>query len=156
MKAIILTFAPVEDKDKELLKNTDIFKMAINNHAEELQPHQRICSDYGIVGELLQDFSQKIVTIRDWATNDRLIYAGYIFFKGSTMVCAIEYLISKGYTDILIVGDNTVHQDFFMERIKKEIDFIQEVNSDVKIFQYSNGNFNLPTKTVEQFINERK
>ena len=154
-KAIILTSVHVENQEKELLKNTSIFKIAINQHAEDLNPHQRICSDYGVIGHLLQNFSQNIVTIRDWAENDRLIYAGQIPFKGSTIVCAVEYLIYQRYREILIVGDNSVHQDFFKQRVKKEMDLILQNNSEVQIFQYSQGNFNLPVKTVDKFLNER-
>lgn len=152
MKAIILTFSPVSDVDKQLLIDTDITKIAINQHAEELNPTYRIVSDYGIVGILLERFKQKIVTLRDYAMNERLIYAGHITFKGSTMIATVEYLISKGYNEILIVGDNTVHSEIFKERVNKEMDIIRENNSDTKIFQYTNGNFNLPVKTIEQFI----
>lgn len=152
MKAIILTFSPVSDEDKQLLVSTDITKIAINQHAEELNPTYRIVSDYGIVGVLLERFPQKIVTLRDYATNERLIYAGHINFKGSTMIATVEYLISEKYDDILIVGDNTVHSEIFKERVNKEMDIVRENNPDIKIFQYTNGNFNLPVKSIQQFI----
>lgn len=154
MKAIILTFAPVSESDTELLINTKILKLAINGHAEKLKPDLRICTDYGIVGDLLQKFTQKIITTRDYAPNERLIYAGQLFFKGSTMVSAVEYLIKTGNKKILIVGDNTVHQEFFKERINNEINLILKENPEIEIFQYINGNFRLPVKSVEQFIKE--
>jgi hypothetical protein len=154
MKAIILTQVFVNQEDIELLKNTDIVKYALNQHAQYLNPTYRICSDYGVIGNLLVNYPQEIITIRDWAYNPRLIYAGQIQFRGSTMVACIEYLISKGYKKILIVGDNTVHQVFFQDRIKTEIKRILQENSVIEIYQYSNGNFNLPTMTVKQFIKE--
>lgn len=151
MKAIVLTNAPVNDTQAELLKNTNIKKFAINAHAQVLNPDFRVCSDYGIIEYLLRFFPQKIVTTREWVPDKRLIYAGHIAFKGSTMVACIEYLIDQKYKDILIVGDNTIHDENFKQRINKEIDLII-ANNEVNIFQYTNGNYNLPVKTVEQFI----
>ena len=156
MKAIVLTHAPVEQKDIQPLIDTKIHKYAINGHAEYLKPTYRICSDYGVIGYLLECFTQEIITTREYAQNKRLIYAGDISFKGSTMTACIEYLVSRGYKKILIIGNNTVHEKFFQDRINSEIQRILQENSDVEIFQYSKGNFKLPTMTVQQFIKERE
>jgi len=152
MKAIILTWAKVSDNDVQLLINTNIHKFAINQHAEYLKPDFRICSDFGVIANLLNNFSQNVITVRDYVPNDRIIYAGHIPFKGSTMIACIEYLLSKGYTQILIVGDNTVHQKTFQNRINHELKIILNEKSDIKIFQYSNGNFDLPAMSISQFI----
>lgn len=152
MKAIILTSAPVNSEEEELLKSTSETKVAINFHAEHLKPNYRICSDYYIIGDLLKFCSQKIITTREWCPDDRLIYAGHIQFKGSTMVAAIEYLISEGFNEILIVGDNSVHDKIFQDRIKKEISQILIKKPEVNIYQYGNGNFNLKTKTITEFL----
>lgn len=155
MKAIILTNADIDEHDKELLRDTEITKIAINQHAEELKPNYRICSDYGIIGNLLENYSQQIITLREWVNHERLIYAGSISFKGSTMIAGIEYLINKNYSEILIVGDNTVHSDIFQNRINDEIEIIKNNKPDINIFQFSQGNFNLPVKSVEEFLKER-
>lgn len=156
MKAIVLTPAPIEPEDVQPLLDTKIHKYAINGHAEWLKPDYRICSDYGVIGYLLEYFTQTIITTREYAKNSRLIYAGEIPFRGSTMTACLDYLVSKGYKQILIIGNNTVHEQFFQDRINSEIKRILEDNSDVKIFQYSKGNFNLPVMSVQQFVKERK
>ena len=153
-KAIILTNAFVENDDKNILINTNITKIAINHHAEDLKPDYRICSDY-IITNLLYKFNQPIISIREFVNNKKIIYAGNISFKGSTMIACIEYLINSGYNEILIIGDNTVHQDFFQKRINDEIDIIKSNKKDINIYQYSNGNFNLPVMNVKEFIKER-
>ena len=131
VKALILTNVCLKPEEKELLQKTDIKKFALNHHAETLKPDFRICTDYGIAPLLLQRFSQKIITTRDYAQNSRLIYAGHIAFKGSTIVACIEYLIDTGFNRILIVGDNTVHSSVFQQRVNKEIDSIVQNNKDV-------------------------
>jgi hypothetical protein len=152
-KAIILTFAPVTPKERKLLIRTKILKFAINQHAEYLKPDYRICTDYGVIGNLLQNFSQRIITTREWVPNKRLIYAGQINFKGSTIVSCVEYLISVGIKEILIVGDNTVHSEVFKNRINAELLIIRQKNQNVKVYQYRKGNFYLPVKSVKHFIN---
>lgn len=153
-KAIILTSIELSDNDIELLKNTNIFKIALNQHAENLKPDFRICTDY-VIGNLLENFSQKIVTVRDWVPNARLIYAGEILFKGSTIVACIEYLIKKDFKNILIVGDNTVHGEIFQNRIITEIEKILKQYKDVKLFQFEFGNFNLPVMSINDFTERR-
>ena len=152
MKALILTFAPVTEKQKELIKNTNITKIAINGHSEELNPDYRICSDYGVIEFLMKYFKQKIITVREWVKDERLINATNILFKGSTLVAAIDYLVFKKYDEILIVGDNTVREKFFQKRINDEIEKIKKENPQIKIFQYRKGNYNLSVLSVERFI----
>jgi hypothetical protein len=148
-----LTFAPVTPKERKLLIRTKILKFAINQHAEYLKPDYRICTDYGVIGNLLQNFSQRIITTREWVPNKRLIYAGQINFKGSTIVSCVEYLISVGFKEILIIGDNTVHSETFKNRINAELLIIQQKYQNVKVYQYRKGNFYLPVKSVKHFIN---
>ena len=156
MKAIVLTSATVQPEDVQPIIDTKIHKYAINGHAEYLNPTFRICSDYGVSAFLMEFFKQPIITTREYANSKRLIYAGDIPFRGSTIVACIEYLAKRDYKQILIIGDNTVHEQFFQDRINSEIQRILQENSDVEIFQYSEGNFNLPTKTVQQFLREKE
>lgn len=151
MKALILTGISLNPYEKELIQKTGIKKFALNHHAQELKPDFRICTDYGIAALLLQKFPQDVITTRDYAPNKRLIYAGHITFKGSTIVACIEYLIYSGFNEILIIGNNTVHQIFFQERVKKEIDCLLQSNSNIQIFQFSHGNFNLPIISIKEF-----
>lgn len=154
MKAIVLTNSQVDESQAKELIETDIFKIALNFHAEWLKPDLRIATDYGMANGMLNCFSQNVVTIRDYFEDKRNIYHGEITFKGSTIIACIEYLISENFDEILLIADNSVHQEWFKERIKKEIENILEKYSNIKIFQYSNGNFNLPVMSVQKFIKE--
>ena len=156
MKAFVLTSAPVQPEDVQPIIDTKIHKFAINGHAEYLNPTYRICSDYGVSAFLMEFFTQPIITTREYANSKRLIYAGDIPFRGSTIVACLEYLAKRDYKQILIIGDNTVHEQFFQDRINSEIQRILQENSEVEIFQYSKGNFNLPVKTVQQFLREKE
>lgn len=151
MKAIILTYAPVEEYERKILKETDIFKLAINQHAEEYRPSIRFITDY-ILAEICQYFPEKVVSVRDKFRYEsgRVEYFD-TEFKGVTMISAIEYLIYKGFDEILIVGDNTVNEKEFQDAIKRETDILKE---KVSIYQYSKGNFNLPIKSISEFISK--
>ena len=148
MKAIILTYAPVSDAEAKLLKETTFCKIALNQHAEELKPNVRIITDY-FLENLYNRFSQKIISLRDRLKyeTDRVEYPD-IEFKGSTIVAAAEYLISKGYSEILIVGNNKVNSPEFRNMVN---DDISKLRKKVKIYQYSKGIFPLPIKSVEEF-----
>jgi len=150
MKAIILTYAPVVDSEKSILQTTNIFKLALNQHAEELKPNARIITDY-ILPKIYSMFSQKIISVREKLRN----YSNRIEsfdgeFKGSTILAGIDYLISKKYDEILIVGDNKVNHKQFKDLVNTEID---KVKHQVNIYQYSKGNFNLPVKSISEFCN---
>lgn len=155
-KAIILSQIPLNNHNINLLKMTNILKIALNHHAEYLKPCLRICTDYSIATILLNKFKQNVVTIRDYSPDKRIIYKPEIIFKGSTIVAAIEFLILSGYKEILLVADNTIHDEWFKNRVNKEIDKINKQNKNIKIYQFSNGNFNLDIKSVEDFTNDER
>lgn len=148
MKAIILTYAPVKETEKELLKKTKIYKLALNQHAKELVPDARIVTDY-ILDKIYNNFSEKIISLRDRLRykSDRVEYCD-IEFKGSTILAAIDYLISKKYDEILIVGDNKVNHSQFRNEVNEEID---KIINKAKIYQYTRGNFNLPVVKISDF-----
>ena len=152
MKSIILTNAPVDGEEWEILKTTDIFKLALNHHAEQLNPNARIITDY-VLPQICERFPEKIISIREKlrCLSKRVEYPN-IEFKGSTMVAAVEYLILKGFDEILIIGDNTVYSKEFQNLINEEI---SKLAFRTKIYQYRNGNFYLPTKTIAEFVFSR-
>ena len=69
-------------------------------------------------------------------------------FRGATILSALEYLIHKGYDEILIVGDNKVNTKEFQDNVNHYIEQIKELAS---IYQYTNGNFNLPVRSITEF-----
>lgn len=148
MKAIILTYAPIDEKEKKILQRTSIFKLALNQHAEALHPDARIVTDY-ILENIYNNYPEKIISVRDKLRHEseRVEYFDGEF-KGATILAAIDYLISKKCDEILIVGNNKVNHESFENIIKTEID---RIKNDAKIYQYTNGNFNLPVKTIAEF-----
>ena len=148
MKAIILTYAPITDFERNILKKTDIFKLALNQHAEELEPDMRIITDY-VLPKILSKFSQKVVSLREKLRyySERVEYFD-AEFKGTTISAAIEYLMYKNFDEILIVGDNNVHSDEFKNLVNQSI---ESISNKPKIYQYSKGNFNLPILKISDF-----
>ena len=153
MKAIILTYAPVQDFEHDILKNTNIFKLALNGHASDLKPDARIITDY-VLPHILANFPENIISVREKLRYplNRVEYPD-IVFKGSTIIAGVDYLILKGFDEILIVGDNNVNSLNFQNEVKKEID---NLSSKIKIYQYSDGNFNLKVKCIKDFTQNAK
>ena len=149
MKAIIVTYAPVQLYEQEILINTNIFKLALNQHAADLKPDARIISDY-ILQNILNNCSEKIISVREKLRYyiPRVEYTD-IEFKGSTIIAGLDYLISKNYDEILIVGNNKVNSVEFRDNVNVEL---SKLVSKAKIYQYSNGNFNLPQKSITDFV----
>ena len=152
MKSIILTSAPIEDAEQKILTETNIFKLALNHHAEKFKPNARIITDY-VLPKIIKRFPENIISIREKLRypSNRVEYPN-IEFKGSTMVAAVEYLILKGFDEILIVGDNRVYTKEFQNLINEEI---SKLAFRIKIYQYRNGNFHLPAKTLTEFVFSR-
>ena len=149
MKAIILTYAPIQDSEWKILTETKIFKLALNQHAADLKPDARIITDY-VLPKIYKNHSEKIISVREKLKyySPRIEYPN-IEFKGLTIIAAVDYLILKNYDEILIVGDNKVHTIKFRDEVNKEID---KLSPKIKIYQYSQGNFNLPQKSIKEFV----
>ena len=150
MKAIILTSAAVNDSEQKLLQKTNIFKLALNHHAKELNPNARIITDY-VLPKIYNKFpTDKIISVRE-----RLRYPSKRVeyfdgeFKGATILSAIDYLILNNFNKILIVGTNKVNGDEFCNLVNNEID---KIIHKVLIFQYTKGYFNLPIMSITDFI----
>ncbi len=148
MKAIILTYAPISEQERSILQETKIYKLALNQHSRELRPNARIVSDY-VLEKIYNNYPEKIISVRDTLRqkSNRVEYFDGEF-KGATILAAIDYLVYKKYDEILLVGNNTVNNEQFKNDVKQEID---KIKHKAKIFQYSNGNFNLAVKTISEF-----
>lgn len=148
MKAIILTYAPVTEIEKKILIETTIYKLALNHHCSEYYPNARILTDYVLLN-IYNRFPETIISVRDRlrTPSDRVIYFDKEF-RGATIVSAVEYLISQNYNEILIVGNNRVNNIKFQNLVCEQID---ELAERVMLYQYSNGNFNIPIKSITDF-----
>ena len=155
MKSIILTYAPIQQSELEIIKNTKIYKLALNHHAQELKPNARIISDY-VLPKICAKFPQdKIISVREklrYPSINVEYYEGE--FKGATIISAIDYLISKKYKDILIIGDNSVNGNEFINLINNEINKIKNTFNKVNIYQYTRGNFPLPQMCISDFCRD--
>lgn len=149
MKAIILTYAPVQDFEQEILSKTKIFKLALNQHAANLKPDERIITDY-VLPNIIKTSSEKIISVREKLRyfSSRVEYPD-IEFKGSTIIAGIDYLISKNYDEILIVGNNNVNSQKFRDEVNNEMN---KLSNKIRIYQYSKGNFNLEVRSIKEYV----
>lgn len=71
-----------------------------------------------------------------------------LYFKEGSIIPAIDYCIKiVGANEILLIADNTAHNKEFQERINEAIKQFK-----VNIYQFTAGNFNLPVKSIKDFI----
>lgn len=150
--ALILTSIDLNIEDRNLIRTAKFFKLALNHHARELLPNARIFTDYVNFPYVLKEFpTDLIITVRSFPRNKtkNIIIPKNIQFKGSTMVAAVEFLQNNGVNRVLIVGDNTVHSKSFQDDVKNQLDCIKKT---AEIYQFSNGNFNLPVKSIKEFL----
>ena len=141
-KAIILTNVTLTQEQIYRLQNTQILKVALNYHAQNLQPHIRWTSDY-IATKIKKRYgtNTKIYSNRD---NNAIKVA--IPHTGYSIVDCTNWLKRKGYT-VLLVADNTVHSKKAQDDIKRLLANGQNVYKFTK-----NGNFDLPYKDIKEYV----
>lgn len=148
MKALILTYAPVTAKEKDLINNSNILKIAINS--APYKSDYRVVNDVESIPYLLINFEEQIIvraidpTVSD---NTRVIYNHNLYMYGGTITAGIDFAIKQGAKDILLIADNTVYTKKHQDNINKGIEHFR-----ADIYQYSKGNFNLPVKKIKDFI----
>lgn len=156
MKAIVLTYAPITKKEENLLKNTKIFKIACNWHAENLKPDLRLVfDDKETIKKALEVGKQKIISGNYSYPDKRVETAYYLPNRHSTLIGCVDYLIINGYTEILLVANNlkTNQKDISSDFQKNNIDGINSVKDCAYIYKYSDDAvFDVPTKTIEEFL----
>jgi len=147
MKAIILTYAPVTTEEKELLKNTDIYKIACNYYCADLKPDIRLCAD-NIVDKCLKCDTCPVVSVNYDLNKERVINGCYLPKRYTTLVHCVDYLYLKGYTNILLVATNPDSATS-----KLNIEGINSIKDCVYLYKYSeNCNLDIPYKTIKDFI----
>ena len=148
-KAIILTYAPITEAEKLLLINTEIFKLAINQHCSELKPNCRIIADYWNWQFMINNFPETLIVARESIKHPRVISKPDLPCLMGTITSAIVHLLEENTEKILLVADNKVHGKVFQDEIKKAV---SELNAKNNIYQYSQGNFDLPVIKIKEFI----
>ena len=148
MKAIVLTYAKLTKNEQELIKNTDIFKIACNFHCAELKPNVRLCAD-NIVKKCLDCDNCKVVSLNyDLELNNRVINGCYLPKRHTTLVSCVDYLYLQGYTSILLVATNPDSPT-----CKLNIEGIDSIKDCLYLYKYSNDcNLDIPYKSIKDFI----
>lgn len=148
MKAIVLTYAEVNKEEKELLKNTNVFKIATNFSAAELKPDLRLCAD-DIVSKCLECDTCDVVSINYNLDKDRVINGCTMPKRHSTLLHCIDYLYFEGYTDVLLVASNPKGTETY----KRNFEGVNIMKECLNLYKYTDeGNFEIPTKTVKEFL----
>lgn len=147
MKAIVLTHAPITKKEQELLKNTDIFKIACNDYCAELDPNLRLCAD-DIVDKCLICDNCPVVSLNYDLDKEGVINACYLPNRHTTLVSCVDYLYLKGFTSILLVATNPVSATY-----KLNIEGINSIKDCLYLYKYSKDcNLDIPYKNIKDFI----
>lgn len=140
LKAIILTHAPINERQKDLLLSTDILKIALNHHCNELKPDLRFCSDY-VADKLIKKYKQPVYSTRD----NNAINVG-MPYNGSSLIDCTLWLLFYDY-EVLLIADNTVNTPDFQIMVKNKLKNLKNV------YKYSKkGNFELPYKSIKDFL----
>lgn len=146
-KAIVLTYAPVNESDAKLLKNTDIFKIATNFSAAELKPNIRLTAD-DIVEKCLNCDTCDVLSLNYDLDKERVINAHYLPKRHSSLVSCIDYLMLQGFTHILLIATNP---DSATCKINYE--GINQLKNYLYLYKYTkDGYFDIPHRTVKEFI----
>jgi len=140
-KAIILTNVNITKEQAEQLKNTQTLKVALNHHAQDLQPHIRYTSDY-VVTRLKKLYPDTKI----YSNRDSKGIKVNIPFSGYSIVDCARWLKNKDYS-ILLVADNTVHSKQAQDTIKQLLKDVPNVYKFTK-----DGNFDLPYKDIEKYV----
>jgi len=156
MKAIVLTYAPITKEEEKLLRETDVFKVACNWHSENLKPDIRITLDNAeTIKKCLDVGNQNIVSLQFDYPDERVKRIYNLPKRLSSLISCCDYLISRGYNQILLVATNTVtNQKAISSGFQKiNIDGINTVKDYAHIYKYSSDAvFDLNTRTIEEFL----
>lgn len=139
VRILILTQKKLSNKDIKIIQNTDVFKIALNNHAQYLLPNARFTSDY-IVEEI-----QRIDKLPVYSSRDKRGILVNVAHSGSSLVDCCKWLLGN---EILLIADNKVHSKEFQNLIKTKLKGLENIYKFTKT-----GNFDLPYISLEDFIN---
>lgn len=167
MKCLILTRVETSTEEKTLVNQSKLFKLAVNtaNYKADL----RLFHDSQYWQMYLDNYPETLVTrakesllIPDHARfifyNDALEPCTEnkeeLYFEQSSLICSIDFAIKLGFTDILLVADNNVDNiNFTKDLFESEINrIIKRFTPYANIYQFSDGNFDLPVMSVGKFL----
>lgn len=148
MKAIILTYAPVSKEEAELLKSTNVYKIACNNYCAELKPNVRLCAD-NIVQKCLDCDTCDVISCNYDLDRERVINGCTLPNRHSSLLNCIDYLYLKGYTEVLLVATNPEGTATH----KINYNGVNDMKDCLYLYKYSKeGCFDIPYKSVKEFL----
>lgn len=146
-KAIVLTYAPVNKTDAKLLKETNIFKIATNFSAVDLNPDVRLTAD-DIVDKCLECDSCPVVSLNYDLDKDRVINGHRLPKRHTSLISCIDYLLFKGYTHILLVASNPESATHNLNN-----EGISQLKDYLYLYKYTKeGCLDIPHKTIKEFL----
>jgi hypothetical protein len=148
-KAIVLTYAPLSEDEKELIRKTDIYKIATNFSAVDLGVDLRLTAD-NIVDKCLECDCCSVVSLNYDLDKERVINAQYLPKRHTSLVSCVDYLYLNGFTHILLIATNPQSATY-----KLNIDGINSLKDCLYLYKYTkDGNLDIPFKPVKEFIME--
>lgn len=155
-KAIVLTYAPVSEEEEKLLKKTDVFKIACNGHAENLKPHVRLTLDNAeTIKKCLEVGNQKVLSLSYDYDDKRVKRIHNLPKRYSSLLSCCDYLVSEGYTHILLVANNKQanNKDITTDFQKLNREGINSLKDYAYIYKYSDDAvFDVKTRKVKEFL----
>ena len=146
-KAIVLTYAPTTEEEKQLLKDTNIFKIATNFSVPDLKPNIRLTAD-DIIDKCLNCDTCPVLSLNYDLDKKGVINAHYLPQRHTSLVSCIDYLLLNGFTHILLIATNPDS-----ETCKMNYEGVNQLKNYIYLYKYTkNGNFDIPHKTVKEFI----
>lgn len=168
MKALVLTRCEnISTEDRALIHQSNLFKICVNyapyssdirlfhddqhwkyysnNFKEPLATHSNALNRYDRK-QIIE--TNKFVLFYINAIKPATPNKQELFYHINSVIPAIDYCIKQNYQDILIVGDNTVYSKEFQEEYNKATNILKNY---CNLYQFSNGNFDLATKSIEEF-----
>lgn len=168
-KAIVITRAidNCSDEEKQLIDDCDLFKVAVNR--ANAKTNVRLFHDYSWAKMYATEYIEPLIsnTNCEKYTNKigykerfKMFYMPIfccnhpdkdkLFFHYGSLTPSIDYCIKNGYIDILLIADNNVYTDEFRTNINWAINKLSQY---CNLYQHTNGNFELPVLSIEEFIN---
>lgn len=174
-KAIVLTHAPIDSWELELIRKSGIYVMVVNwAYYPYKENSLRLYFDYMYTPEYLteEDRPQDLITsyhlrccpdvcqykdhprihmIFDVANEPNNGQENALYFNTSSLIPSIDYCVKyKKSEEILIVGTNDVYGDRFTKAVNKAIKLFKP---HVEMFKYrQDAKFFLKHKTIQEFI----
>jgi len=102
----------------------------------------------------LKEYNLPLLTFRDYtdSMSSNIVDCREFKFFGSTLLTAVNFFIEGHIKNILLYMDNTAHSDMFIWEQREGINNFKDYRPKCKIYQITNGNFDLDVITVKDFV----